>query len=68
MSNRVIEKVSLMENGQTIHVVDLETKSMERLPLKATYRNLISYRELVIELETTVGVESYEENIWHPSD
>ena len=68
MSNRVIEKVSLMENGQTVHVVDLETKSMERLPLKATYRNLISYRELVIELETTVGVESYEENIWHPSD
>ena len=68
MSNGVIEKVSLIENGQIIHVVDLETKSKERLPLKATYRNLISYRELVIELETTVGVESYEENIWHPSD
>jgi len=66
MSKNVIERVRLIENNQTIHVVDLGIETLERLPSEATYRNLVSYRELVIELESAIGVESYEENIWHP--
>ena len=61
-----IERVQLIEDGQTVHVVDLEIDAPERLPLKATYRNVVSYRELVIDLKTANGVGSYDESIWHP--
>ena len=61
-----IRTVSILEKGQTVHSVNLELETPERLPSRATYRNLSSYRELVIFLETANGVEPYDEKIWHP--
>jgi len=61
-----IGTVNILEHGQTVHSVNLELETLERLPSRATYRNLNSYRELVIILETANGVEPYDEKIWHP--
>ncbi|MDE0807019.1 MAG: hypothetical protein OSA24_05680 [Longimicrobiales bacterium] len=66
--NNQIRSVSILENGRTIHSMRLELETLERLPSRATYRNLNSYRELVMILDTVDGVEPYDERIWSPGD
>jgi len=58
--------VELFRDGSALHQVTLERKEGWELPSEATYRNLASFRELKVTVESVESVESHPTDIWSP--
>ena len=58
--------VELLHDGSAVHRVSLEREEGSELPREATYRNLASFTELKITVESVENVESYPADIWSP--
>ena len=58
--------VELLHDGSALHRVSLDREVEWELPRGATYRNLASFRELKITVESVENVESYPADIWSP--
>jgi hypothetical protein len=58
--------VELFRDGSAVHQVTLDRKEGWELPGEATYRNLASFRELKVTVESVESVESYPADIWNP--
>ena len=58
--------VELLHDGSALHRVALDREVEWELPRGATYRNLASFRELKITVESVEHVESYPADIWSP--
>ena len=66
MENGRLTGVELRHDGSAVHRVALDREGPEELPSEANYRNLSSFRELRITVETVERVESYPSDIWYP--
>lgn len=58
--------VELFRDGSALHQVSLDRDVESELPREATYRNLASFRELKVTVESVQDVESYPADIWSP--
>ncbi len=58
--------VELRRDGNALHEVSLEREVDWELPREATYRNLASFRELKVTVESVENVESHPFDIWYP--
>jgi len=58
--------VELFRAGHALHQVSLERQEGWELPSKATYRNLASFRELNVTVESVEKVVSHPADIWSP--
>jgi hypothetical protein len=65
-SGRVTE-AELRHNGNTTHRVALNREDGGELPQEATYRNLASFSELKVTVETVERVDSHPSDIWYPA-
>ena len=63
-SGRMTE-VELRHDGNAVHRVVLNRESGEELPAEATYRNLGSFSELKVTVETVERVDSHPSDIWY---
>ena len=63
-SGRVTE-VELRHEGNAVHRVVLNQESGGQLPSEATYRNLASFSELKVTVETVERVDSHPSDIWY---
>lgn len=59
--------VELLHDGNTVHRVELDREGIGGLPREAVYRNLASFRELKVTIESVENVESYPSDIWQPN-
>jgi len=58
--------VELNRGGSALHEVSLDREVGGELPSEATYRNLASFRELKVTVESVENVQSYPAEIWSP--
>ncbi len=58
--------VELFQGRSVLHRVSLDREAEWELPSEATYRNLASFRELKVTVESVEDVESYPADIWSP--
>ena len=58
--------VELLQDGSVVHQVSLDRKEERELPGEATYRNLASFRELKVTVESVESVLSHPADIWSP--
>ena len=58
--------VELRHDGNAVHEISLDRGVDWELPQEATYRNLGSFRELKVTVESVESVESYPADIWYP--
>ncbi len=58
--------VELLRDGSALHEVSLDREVEWELPREATYRNLASFRELKVTVESVENVESHPVDIWYP--
>ncbi len=58
--------VELVHEGNALHQVSLDRPAEWELPREATYRNLASFRELKVTVESVENVTSYPADIWSP--
>jgi len=65
-SGRVTE-VELRHEGNVTHRVALNREGGGELPKEATYRNLASFSELKVTVETVERVDSHPSDIWYPT-
>ncbi len=65
-SGRVTE-VELRHEGNVTHRVALNREREGELPKEATYRNLASFSELKVTVETVERVDSHPSDIWYPA-
>ena len=63
-SGRVTE-VELRHEGDAVHRVVLKQESGGELPSEATYRNLASFSELKLTVDTVERVDSHPSDIWY---
>ena len=65
-SGRVTE-VELRHEGNATHRVALNREGGGELPKETTYRNLASFSELNVTVETVERVDSHPSDIWYPA-
>ena len=65
-SGRVTE-VELRHEGNATHRVALNREGGGKLPKETTYRNLASFSELKVTVETVERVDSHPSDIWYPA-
>ncbi len=65
-SGRLTE-AELRHNGSVTHRVVLDRDGGGDLPKEATYRNLTSFSELKVTVETVERVDSHPSDIWYPA-
>ena len=65
-SGRVTE-VELRHEGNATHRVALNREGGGELPKETTYRNLASFSELNVTVETVERVDSHSSDIWYPA-
>ena len=65
-SGRVTE-VELRHEGNATHRVALNREGGGELPKETTYRNLASFSELKVTVETVERVDSHPTDIWYPA-
>ena len=65
-SGRVTE-VELRHEGNATHRVALNREGGGELPKETTYRNLASFSELKVTVETVERVDSHPADIWYPA-
>jgi hypothetical protein len=65
-SGRVTE-VELRHEGNATHRVALNREGGGELPKETTYRNLASFSELKVTVETVERVDSHPSDIWYPA-
>ena len=58
--------VELFRDGNALHQVSLDRPEGWELPSEATYRNLASFRELKVTVESVESVVSHPADIWSP--
>lgn len=58
--------VELLDGETLVEWVRLEMEPSERYPMKATYRNLVDFRELEITRTSVRSAESFDPAIWDP--
>ena len=63
-SGRVTE-VELRHEGDAVHRIALSREGGDPLPKEATYRNLASFSELKVTVETVERVDSHPSDIWY---
>jgi hypothetical protein len=63
-SGRVTE-VELRHEGDAVHRVAVSREGGGELPKEATYRNLASFSELKVTVETVERVDSHPSDIWY---
>lgn len=59
-----VEAAEVVEDGSVVEWVRLETDPEGRYPLRATYRNLVDYRELTITRTGVSDAEPFDPAIW----
>ena len=62
-----VTRVELRREGNATHLVDLKREGGGELPKEATYRNLASFSELKVTVETVERVDSHPSDIWYPA-
>ncbi len=62
-----LTRVELRHEGNATHRVDLKREGGGELPKEATYRNLASFSELKVTVETVERVDSHPSDIWYPA-
>ena len=67
MEDSRLTGAELRDGRSAVHRVILEREEQTRLPHEVIYRNLASFRELKIIVETVEKVDFYPSDIWHPS-
>ena len=65
-SGRVIS-AELRRDGNATHRVAVRREDGRELPDEATYRNLTSFSELKVTVETVERVDSHPSDIWYPA-
>ncbi len=63
-SGRVTE-VELRHEGDAVHRIALSREGGGELPTEATYRNLASFSELKVTVQTVERVDSHPSDIWY---
>jgi len=63
-SGRVTE-VELRHEGDAVHRIALSRDGGGELPTEATYRNLASFSELKVTVQTVERVDSHPSDIWY---
>ena len=63
----LMTRVELRHNGDAIHRVSLSWDGGVELPTEAIYRNLASFSELRVTVETVERVDSHPSDIWYPA-
>ena len=63
-SGRVVE-AELRHDGDAVHRVTLTRQGEGRLPSEATYRNLATFSELRVTVESVERVDSHPSDIWY---
>ena len=57
--------VELRHEGDAVHRVVLKQENGGELPSEATYRNLVSFSELKVTVDTVERVDSHPSDIWY---
>ncbi len=65
-SGRMTE-VELRHEGSATHRIALNREGEGELPREATYRNLATFSELKVTVETVERVDSHPSDIWYPT-
>ncbi len=63
-SGRMVE-AELRHDGDAVHRVTLTREGVGELPREATYRNLASFSELKVTVESVERVDSHPSDIWY---
>ncbi len=66
LSSGRLAAVELRHEGDVLHRVVLNQDGTGELPAEATYRNLATFSELKVTVETVERVESHPSDIWFP--
>ncbi len=66
LSSGRLAAVELRHEGDVLHRVVLNQDGTGELPADATYRNLATFSELKVTVETVERVESHPSDIWFP--
>lgn len=66
LSSGRLAAVELRHEGDVLHRVVLNREGTGELPAEAVYRNLASFSELKVTVETVERVESHPSDIWFP--
>lgn len=61
-----VTRAELRHEGDAVHRVALSRESGGELPTEAIYRNLASFSELTVTVETVERVDSHPSDIWNP--
>ena len=61
-----VTRAELLHEGDAVHRVALSRKGGGELPSEAIYRNLASFSELTVTVETVERVDSHPSDIWYP--
>ena len=59
-------RAELRHEGDAVHRVALSRDGRGELPTEAVYRNLASFSELTVTVETVERVDSHPSDIWYP--
>ena len=61
----LVTGVELRHDGDAVHRVSLSREGEGELPAEAIYRNLASFSQLTVTVETVEGVDSHPSDIWY---
>ena len=61
-----VTRAELRHDGDAVHRVALSRERGGELPTEAIYRNLASFSELTVTVETVERVDSHPSDIWYP--
>lgn len=62
----LVARAELRHDGDAVHWVAVSREGGAELPTEAVYRNLASFSELTVTVETVERVDSYPSDIWYP--
>jgi hypothetical protein len=62
----VLRKLEMLSDGEVVQWVEVDPDEETRYPARATYRNLVDFRELKITRQQLDRVEAYPADIWDP--
>ncbi len=61
-----VAALALLRDGEIVDRLSLSLPPRDGFPTRATYRNLIDFRELTFTLDTVESVERFPSDIWFP--
>ena len=62
----LVTRAELCHDGDAVHWVSVSREGGAELPTEAVYRNLASFSELTVTVETVERVNSHPSDIWYP--